>query len=116
VGRSIQTKDKRVVYVYALKAAGLLDLTATALSASGCIDLGEHDIGSHIDEQLGLEEGTYEEKLAAEQGAETTNPKHRQTKHLVFYFASRAIRKAECAVFVRLNSRTMTTIGFRWEA
>jgi hypothetical protein len=41
---------------------------------------GEHDIGSHIDEQLGLDEGTMQEKSATEQGSEITTSNKLSTK------------------------------------
>jgi hypothetical protein len=48
----------RQSYVRALKAAGLLDCNDGAFS-NWMHRFGEHDIGCHIDERLGLEEGTY---------------------------------------------------------
>jgi hypothetical protein len=80
----------RQSYIRALKAAGLppsasgymgqlkkgkSDVYEAALppSARCILRFGERDIGLHIDEQLGLEEGTYSvKKSPAEEGSETT--------------------------------------------
>jgi hypothetical protein len=50
-------------YVRTLRAAGLLDKTST----DGAFDkwihrFGQHDMGLHIEENLGLEAGTYDGK------------------------------------------------------
>ena len=51
----------RQSYVHALKAAGLLNSKDGAFS-KWMHRFGEHDSGCHVDEQLGLEGGTYEGK------------------------------------------------------
>jgi hypothetical protein len=70
---------------------------------------GEHDIGSHIDETLGLEEGTYsmKEKAAAEQGSETTTT---DQQGIVFH-SFLAIRKAETFNNNKLSFLALTLIA-----
>jgi hypothetical protein len=69
----------RQSYVRALKPLDRWTLTATELSQQD--QFRERDIGRHIHEQLGIEEGTYE-KAAAERGSETTTTTHQQTNKL----------------------------------
>jgi hypothetical protein len=69
--QKIWQRDSRS-YVHALKAAGLLDSNDGAFSKRMHRFGEQHDFGRHIDEQRGLEEGTVQEKAAAEQGSETT--------------------------------------------
>ena len=64
VGWSIQTRTeesstRQSSFVHALIVAGLLDSNDDGAFSNWMHRFGEHDIGSHIDEQLGSEEGTY---------------------------------------------------------
>jgi hypothetical protein len=53
----------RKTYVRTLKAAGLLDKTSTdGAYGKWTHRFGQHDIGIHFDENLGLEAGTYDGK------------------------------------------------------
>ena len=61
--RGAKEISTRQSHARALKAAGLLDSTSQdGVFSKWMHRFGEHDIGSHIDEQLGLEKRTYEGK------------------------------------------------------
>jgi hypothetical protein len=66
IKRGRKETSTRTSYVRTLRAAGLLDKTSTdgADGANGkwMHRFGQHDIGLHIDENLGQEAGTYDGK------------------------------------------------------
>jgi hypothetical protein len=78
IKRGRKEMSTRKSYVRTLRAAGLLDKTSTNGAYGKWIHwFGQHDIGLHIDENLGLEGGTYDGKRRKD--LKSPRPTHQQT-------------------------------------
>jgi hypothetical protein len=86
----------------------------TALSASGCIDLGSTISGATLTkQQLGREEGTIEGKAATEQGSETINTNKLSTYDILYaavFNSPRATRLRHIEVVVMCFLAVKSTV------